>query len=168
MSCRFSLERLAIAAAALVAGAACFAADDKTPAPDGKAEDAVAAVDLQKAKKDKQLLRQAEQNQDASKGNLQEIGLAVHKFIDDTGWLPDDVTDKKGKPLLSWRVAILPQLGKRPLYQEFRLDEPWDSKHNKALLEKMPDVFRSPRVKLKSKSNTVYQAFHGPDAVFGR
>jgi hypothetical protein len=168
MSSWFTLERLAIAAVTLVAGAACFAADDKTPAPDGKAEDAVGAVDLQKAKKDKKLARQAEQNEDASKGNLQEIGMAVHKYSDDTGFLPDDVTDKKGKPLLSWRVLILPQLSKRPLYQEFRLDEPWDSKHNKALLEKMPDVFRSPRVKLKAKSNTVYQAFHGPDAVFGR
>jgi hypothetical protein len=168
MSRRFTPQRLAIAALPLViAGVACFAADDVTPTQ-GKAEDAAPAVDLQKAKKDKQLLRQAEQNQDASKGNLQEIGLAVHKFADATGWLPDDVTDKKGKPLLSWRVAILPQLDKRALYQEFRLDEPWDSKHNKPLLAKMPDVFRSPRVKLKDKSNTVYQAFHGPDAVFGR
>jgi hypothetical protein len=168
MSCRLTLERLAISALALIAGAACFASDDKTLAPQDKAEDAVPAVDLQKAKKDKQLARQAEQNQDASKGNLQEIGLAVHKYSDNTGWLPDDVTDKTGKPLLSWRVAILSQLDKRPLYQEFRLDEPWDSKHNKPLLAKMPDVFRSPRVTLKSKSNTVYQAFHGPDAVFGR
>jgi hypothetical protein len=31
----------------------------------------------------------------------------------------------------------------------------------------MPDVYRSPRVKLKAKGNTVYQVFRGPNAPFG-
>ena len=54
---------------------------------------------------------------------------------------PADVLSKDGKPLLSWRVAILPQLGHQALYTEFHQDEPWDSPHNKALLERMPEVF---------------------------
>src|SRR5262249_12022341 len=49
-----------------------------------------------------------------------------------------------------------------------KLDEPWDGKHNRKLLAKMPEVYRSPRVRLKAKGNTVYQVFTGPDAVFGR
>ena len=45
------------------------------------------------------------------------------------------ITDKEGKPLLSWRVAILPYIEQQELYNKFKLDEPWDSPHNKALLE---------------------------------
>ena len=48
------------------------------------------------------------------------------------------------KPLLSWRVGILPYIGEKALYDQFKLDEPWDSPHNKALVEKMPAVFAPP------------------------
>jgi hypothetical protein len=51
---------------------------------------------------------------------------------------------KDGKPLLSWRVHILPYLGESELYKQFHLDEPWDSPHNHTLIEKMPTVFRLP------------------------
>src|SRR5262245_21985652 len=98
---------------------------------------------------------------------MKKIAVAVHEHLDATGVLPDDIKDKNGKPLLSWRVAILRHLDKK-LFEQFKQDEPWDSKHNKKLLAKMPDVFRSLRVKLKGKGNTVYQGFHGGDAIFGR
>ncbi len=52
--------------------------------------------------------------------------------------------DASGRPLLSWRVHILPALGFQELYDRFHLDEPWDSPHNRKLIEAMPDVFRSP------------------------
>jgi hypothetical protein len=35
-------------------------------------------------------------------------------------------------------VALLPYLGEESLYNEFKLDEPWDSLHNKRLLKKLP------------------------------
>jgi hypothetical protein len=50
---------------------------------------------------------------------------------------PAAIRDKDGKPLLSWRVAILPYLDEVELYKQFRLDEPWDSPHNSALIKKM-------------------------------
>ena len=53
-------------------------------------------------------------------------------------------TDNQGKPLLSWRVLILPQLNYKELYEQFHLHEPWDSEHNKKLIEKMPQFYRSP------------------------
>ena len=53
-------------------------------------------------------------------------------------------TNQDGKPLLSWRVLILPYIGNDDLYREFHLDEPWDSVHNKTLLSKMPDVYKAP------------------------
>ena len=53
-------------------------------------------------------------------------------------------TDASGKPLLSWRVHLLPYLENEELYRRFRLDEPWDSEHNRALIERDATVFRCP------------------------
>ena len=36
---------------------------------------------------------------------------------------------------------MLPHLRQHDLYKRFHLDEPWDSEHNKKLLEKMPEIF---------------------------
>ena len=84
-----------------------------------------------------------EKQREASTKNLKKIVLALHEFADNhKHWLPPAaICNKKGKPLLSWRVAILPQLGYQNLYEQFKLDEPWDSEHNKKLLEKMPKVY---------------------------
>ena len=57
---------------------------------------------------------------------------------------------------LSWRVHILPFIGRADLYQRFNLDEPWDSVHNLTLLEEMPFVYDSPSVDLPP-GYTVYQ-----------
>ena len=45
-------------------------------------------------------------------------------------------------------MHILPFLGEDALYQQFRLDEPSDSPHNAALLDKMPATYQSPGVTL--------------------
>jgi hypothetical protein len=50
--------------------------------------------------------------------------------------------DKKTYPY-SWRVAILPFIDHFELYRQYHFDEPWDSKHNLTLLDKMPAVYRS-------------------------
>ncbi len=70
---------------------------------------------------------------------------------------------KKG--LLSWRVAILPMLGYKSLYEEFHLDEPWDSEHNKSLIPKMPKEFKTPGV--VDTGFTAIHAIQGQDCVFG-
>jgi hypothetical protein len=69
------------------------------------------------------------------------------------------MTDKKGKALLSWRVALLPYLDQNNLFNQFHLDEPWDSAHNKKLLSKMPKVFAPPGVKTRQSFSTFYQVF---------
>jgi hypothetical protein len=142
----------------------------RAPAPEvvGKDEPAAPAVDFDKAKSDQKLQAKILADRAASKGNLRQIGIAFHNWHSAANQFPVDIADKKGKAMLSWRVAILPYVGQEKLYKEFRQDEPWDSAHNLKLLEKMPDVYRSPRVKLQGKGNTVYQLFMGPEAVFGR
>ena len=76
--------------------------------------------------------------------NLKKIGYALHSHHDHTGYLPAAIFDKDGRPLLSWRVAILPHIDRKDLYEQFRLNEPWDSEHNKQLISKMPRVFSVP------------------------
>jgi hypothetical protein len=76
---------------------------------------------------------------------LKEIGIALHNHHDVYKHFPDRaIRDTNGKPLLSWRVAILPYLDNSALYKAFHLDEPWDSEHNRKLIDRMPDVLRSP------------------------
>jgi hypothetical protein len=77
--------------------------------------------------------------------NLKVVGLAMHNYREAHERFPAPAIQRPdGKPLLSWRVAILPYLADVELYQSFKLDEPWDSPHNKQLLERMPEVFAPP------------------------
>lgn len=101
-----------------------------------------------------------------AKNNLKQIGIALHAYHDTYGHLPANITDKAGKPLLSWRVAILPFVEADELYREFKLDEPWDSKTNKKLVEKMPQVYTPVRATTKEKVLTFLQGFDGPDTTF--
>lgn len=98
--------------------------------------------------------------------NLKQIGLAFYNYHDTYIGLPGNITDKDGKPLLSWRVAILPFVEEVELYKQFKLDEPWDSASNKKLIEKMPKLYTPVRVKAKA-GETFYQTFTGEKALFG-
>ena len=97
---------------------------------------------------------------------LKELGIAFHTYGDNNGgkWA-DDITDKDGRPLLSWRVALLPHIEGEKLYKEFKLDEPWDSEHNKKLIAKMPPTYQPVRGKAKP-GETFLQRFVGKDALF--
>ena len=59
--------------------------------------------------------------------NIKQIMLAMHNYHSANNSFPRDITDKNGKPLLSWRVAILPYVEQGVLFDKFKLDEPWDS-----------------------------------------
>lgn len=78
--------------------------------------------------------------------NLKMIGLAHHNYADVFKKFPRSSYTKDGKPLLSWRVHILPFIEQNNLYTQFHLDEPWDSEHNKALIAKMPDVYKNAKL----------------------
>jgi hypothetical protein len=100
-----------------------------------------------------------------SKNNLRQLGLALRKYHDTHGTLPPPaLLDKEGRPLLSWRVALLPFLGQQTLYGRFKLDEPWDGPNNRELRRFMPAVFAAPGVDTKESDTTHYQLFVGPGA----
>lgn len=99
--------------------------------------------------------------------NLKQIGLAMHNYISAHGCLPPAaITDKNGRPLLSWRVLILPYLEQNLLFTQFHLDEPWDSPHNRALLARTPFAYRCPSDRTLAPGMTGYQLVVGPDTPF--
>jgi prepilin-type processing-associated H-X9-DG protein len=102
----------------------------------------------------------------ASQENLKQIGIAFHAFYVANNALPVDIVDKTSKPLLSWRVLILPHVGEEQLFKSFKFDEPWDGEHNKKLIAKMPKIYAPIRVKAAA-GMTYYQTFTGKDALFG-
>jgi hypothetical protein len=99
---------------------------------------------------------------------LKRLGSALHAYHEAHGHFPAPATRARdGKALLSWRVAILPQLGEQALYDAFHQDEPWDSLHNLALLSKMPAVFACPAGWGAAGFKTGYLVVVGPKTELG-
>jgi hypothetical protein len=98
--------------------------------------------------------------------NIKQLLIAIRDYADARRRLPPNaIYDSDGKPLLSWRVAILPFLKEKALYDEFHLDESWDSPHNRELIAKMPAVFANPSLSgVEGKTN--YLAAVGKQCVF--
>lgn len=112
-----------------------------------------------------ELIKQYEQSapgeaSEASSANLRALGIAMHNYHNDYLTLPPPATyAKDGKPLLSWRVAVLPYVEQDQLYRKFKLNEPWDSEANKPLLAEMPAIFAPVRGKSKEPFATYYRVF---------
>ena len=103
------------------------------------------------------------------RSNLQRIAEALKQYEIEHGTLPpafiaDSAT---GKPMHSWRVLILPQLGESGLYTRYNFSEPWDGPNNTQLMSLMPDVFACPSdPDAKTKCETNYMVLVGPKTLF--
>jgi hypothetical protein len=109
-------------------------------------------------------------NQDRAT-KLKNIALAMLNFHDTYRRFPQAENQKffdaQGRPHLSWRVHLLPFLEQQPLFDKFKLDEPWDSPNNRPLLEAMPDAFRDPQDATDSTS-TRFVTLTGPETPFSK
>ncbi len=102
----------------------------------------------------------------ATSNNLKQIGLAMILYESERMVFPPRaIFSKDGKPLLSWRVTLLPYLDQKALYDQFHLDEAWDSPNNKPLVAKMPTIFGSPGSPQKD-GQTRYLVAVGKGAMF--
>ena len=96
-----------------------------------------------------------------------QIAIALHNYYDKYDQFPPAyVTDKEGKPLYSWRVLVLPFLDQEAMYNEFHLDEPWDSPHNKKLSETTIPVFQCPSCPPENSGMTNYVLVTGPGTIW--
>ncbi len=102
----------------------------------------------------------------SSSNNLKQILLAFHNYEATYRNFPAAIQrDEAGQPLLSWRVTILPFIDQVELYNEFHLDEPWDSEHNLKLLDRMPAIYADPSLPLPP-GMTIYQVPTGDGLLF--
>lgn len=100
--------------------------------------------------------------------NLKQIMLAMHNYHDAQKTFPAHaIYSPDGKPLLSWRVSLLPYMEQQALYEQFHLDEPWDSEHNKTLIDQMPNIYLDPSSEMPSTDGkTSYLGVEGDGMVF--
>jgi Protein of unknown function (DUF1559) len=108
---------------------------------------------------DPSMIREAADRAQTS-NNLKTLGLAMANYAGANQDMlpPPAVFDPKGKPLLSWRIELLPFMEQQVLYNEFHQNEPWDSPHNKQLISRMPKAFAWPGQDEK-EGKTHYRVF---------
>lgn len=75
---------------------------------------------------------------------MKQFCLAALNYESANREMPTDIYDDEGNAILSWRVRVLPYMEAGFLHDNIRLDEPWDSEHNKQFIEQMPEIFKSP------------------------
>jgi prepilin-type processing-associated H-X9-DG protein len=97
--------------------------------------------------------------------NLKQIALAMHNYASTYGNFPPAVVlGPDGQTPHSWRVAILPYIEQESLYQEYKLNEPWDSPNNRKVLDKIPSIYRAPGA-VGDRSQASYFAITGPGTI---
>jgi hypothetical protein len=110
-----------------------------------------------------------EANREASLDNLENLAGALWDYQRQHQHFPPAAfSEPAGKPLLSWRVALLPYLNNpeaAELYREFKLHESWDGPHNQRLLPRMPKVFALPG-RAAPAGRTYYRVVTGPHTAF--
>lgn len=95
---------------------------------------------------------------------LKQIAAALEKYqAHEKRYPPAAILSADGKPLLSWRVALLPYLGEEDLYREFKLDEPWNSPHNRKLIERLPAAYKP---EYAYRGRTPFRLILGEQAAF--
>ncbi len=102
-----------------------------------------------------------------NKNSLRAIALAFHNYHATFKHLPPaTVFATDGKPLVSWRVLILPFLGEPGLFKEYDQSVSWDDPKNAAVLAKMPNVYRDPLSNDPQSTLTPYLVITGSGTAF--
>jgi Protein of unknown function (DUF1559) len=99
--------------------------------------------------------------------NLRQITIALYNYREVYGTFPPAVTYRAdGQPMHSWRVLILPYLDHSDMYEQYNMNEPWDSPGNRAATASMPGIFSCPsHPGGPASGNTSYLALDGPGTV---
>lgn len=109
---------------------------------------------------------QAAAQRSESRNKLKQIAFAMHNHHDTYRKLPASFSTGPGsEPLLSWRVHLLPYLGEQSLFNQFHLNEPWDSDHNEKLVSQIPSVYVAPGSK-SGDGKTNYVTFRHESSAF--
>lgn len=98
-----------------------------------------------------------------SSNNLKQIALAMHNYHENYNALPPAYTvDADGNKLHSWRTLLLPFMEQQNLYNQLKLDEPWDSPTNQSVGSNTIYSYTRDGI----ETNTDYVLITGPGTLF--
>lgn len=101
-----------------------------------------------------------------SVSNLRKIVAALNAYASDHGTYPPSVMTV-GRNKHSWRVLILPYLQENQLYDQYDLEQPWDSETNMAVAYQFPAVFQNQRLpRTDAVQHSDYFLVTGPGTLF--
>ncbi len=122
---------------------------------------AVASIALPAIQKTRESARRMQ-----SMNNLKQLALAMFMYNDAHGHFPPAVImGADGKTPHSWRIELLPYIEQKNLYDQYKMDEPWDSPANKKVLAAIPATLRSPSDE-SAATNSSYFVLTGPKTMF--
>lgn len=102
--------------------------------------------------------------------NMRKVGLAWYAYEEKAHTAPSPRMNqpelKTGATGLSWRVALLPYLDQKSLYDQFDLAKDWNHPRNQPMWEKRPTFYDSPWQPPTNTATTPFQVFTGPDTLF--
>lgn len=97
------------------------------------------------------------QSRQTCKQNLKSLGLALHAYHDGNDCFPSAYSP--GELQHSWRLTLLPDLGRPDLFRLYQMDSAWNSSQNIPLLAQRPPQYACPEV--NGGTNTSYKAVVG-------
>ena len=99
--------------------------------------------------------------------HLKQTGLALLNYeVAHKSFPAASITDKQGRPMHSWRVAILPYLEQAHIYEQYNFNKPWNDPENIILESQIPEVYRCPSVDLPP-FHTTFQVVVGETTPWG-
>ena len=111
----------------------------------------------------------ANRQQNSAMAGVARIAAALNNYADDFGtYPPAAIYDRKGKPMHSWRVLLLPYLDEQELYDDYDFDLPWDDLQNLQLQYRMPSAYLHPANAQTGVFNSIssYYLVTGPGTLF--
>lgn len=98
--------------------------------------------------------------------NVERIAAALNAYAADHGSYPPARTERAdGTAMHSWRVLLLPYLGEDALFDQYDMNQPWDSATNRELAQRVPLVYRPPGG-LVFGTEAGYSLITGPGTLF--
>jgi hypothetical protein len=95
------------------------------------------------------------------------IMTALNNYESQHGHLPPVVIrDRRGTPIHSWRVLLLPQFDLTSVYRRYDQSEPWNGPHNRQLISDVSEYTYTSWVKGRRPGKTNYVAVTGPGTVW--
>jgi hypothetical protein len=96
------------------------------------------------------------------------IVFSCYQYYYKYGSFPSYTIDENNKPLHSWRVLLLPDIGEKELYDKIRLDEPWNSEYNSQFHDYVVPLYQCRSSINRKKGRTNYFLVTGEGSLFDK